>query len=58
MKLPHWVLVACGLATVVLAYLMKEQASGDIMLPAAAVAALSIVQTVLGLLSTDVRQAP
>lgn len=52
-KLPHGIQVALGLAVLILTWVMAEQAKGDITLPAAVVAALTIAKTFLGLFSNS-----
>jgi hypothetical protein len=56
MKLPHWAIVALGLGTVVIAWVMKAQSAGDLTLPAVAVTALTMVSGVIGILSQGIGQ--
>ena len=51
MKLPHWLLIASSLATVVLSWLQQQQLAGTLVLPAVAVTALAVLSTLLGVLS-------
>jgi len=51
LKLPHWAQLAIALAVIVVTWVMNEQASGALVLPAAVVSVLTVVKTVLGLFS-------
>ena len=54
MKLPHWAMVLVSLVGVVVAWVMQENAKGDIVLPAVVLGVLPLVQAVLGMLSPSV----
>ena len=49
--LPHWAQLAAGALTVLVAWAMQHQASGDLSLPAAAVSILAVASVMLGWLS-------
>jgi hypothetical protein len=53
MKLPHWAQLGIALSVVVVTWIVQQTTSGALVLPAAAVSALTILQTVLGIFSTS-----
>jgi hypothetical protein len=52
--LPHYVQMALGLASVILVWVMQQQSSGALVLPAAVVSGLVILKTIIGLLSPSI----
>jgi len=54
LKLPHWAQLVLAFASVAVVWVMQRNASGDLVLPAAAVSALTIINTVIGLFSAQV----
>jgi hypothetical protein len=56
-KLVHYAQIAAGLALVIIAWVMDQNAHGTLVLPAAVVSALAILKTVLGLLGPSVSPA-
>jgi hypothetical protein len=57
MKLPHWAQLAVAATIVLLTWLQHQAATGAVSLPAAAVTALTVVLTVLGLLTPSTSDA-
>lgn len=57
LKLPHWAQILLGLATVVLAWVMQQESSGALVLPAAAVTAITLVKTLVGVFSSSASPA-
>lgn len=51
LKLPHWAQLALGLAALVVSWLIHQQSSGALDLPAGVMAALTMASTALGLVS-------
>jgi hypothetical protein len=56
-KLPHWAMVLVSLVSIVLAWGLKENASGELVLPAVVLGIVPIVQTLLGFFSPSVTGA-
>lgn len=54
MKLPHWAQLVLGLAVVVITWIMAQNASGQLVLPAILVTVLTIVKTTIGMLTDSV----
>ena len=57
MKLPHWVLVALSGLSVVVAWMMQEQKSGSLTLPAIGITLLTAANLIVGLLAPSIRSA-
>lgn len=55
MKLPHWAQILLGLAVVVITWVMQQNSSGALVLPAVAVTVLTVVKTTIGLLSDSMK---
>jgi hypothetical protein len=51
LKLPHWLQIVVSALVVLTAWAMQQESSGSLVLPAAAVSALTVVSTLLGLFS-------
>jgi hypothetical protein len=51
LKLPHWLQIVVSALVVITAWAMQQESSGSLVLPAAAVSALTVVSTLLGLFS-------
>ena len=55
--LPHWAQMALGVTTVILVWVMQQESSGQLVLPAAAVSAIVLVKTIIGLLTPSISLA-
>jgi hypothetical protein len=55
MKLPHWAQLLLGLAVVIITWVMQQNSSGALVLPAVAVTVLTIVKTTIGLMSDSMK---
>jgi hypothetical protein len=53
-KAPHYLQIALSLASVIVVWAVQQTTAGNLVLPAAVISALTLVQTVLGLFSTSV----
>lgn len=51
LKLPHWAQVVLACAALVISYLIHQQSAGQLDLPAALVAGLTVANTILGLVT-------
>ena len=49
LTLPHYVMLGLGLATVVLTWVMQQESSGALVLPATVVSALVVLKTIIGI---------
>jgi hypothetical protein len=54
MKLPHWASVLIALAVVIIAWVLQQNSTGNIVLPVVAVTILSLIQPLLAALSPSV----
>jgi hypothetical protein len=50
-KLPHWAQVALGLVVIVIGWTMQQASSGQLVLPAAVLSGLALLNTIIGILS-------
>jgi hypothetical protein len=57
LSLPHWAGIAISLAAAILTWVMAEQASGNLVLPATLATLCIVVSKVLGLLTVSVYPA-
>ena len=57
LTLPHYVMLGLGLATVVLTWVMQQESSGALVLPATVVSALVVLKTIIGIFSTSANPA-
>lgn len=55
LKLPHWAQLVLAFVVVSIAWAMKEQAAGELTLPASVVTILTLVNTVIGIFSNSAK---
>jgi hypothetical protein len=53
LTLPHYFQIGLGLVAVILTWVMQQNSSGALVLPAAVVSALVVLKTVIGVFSTS-----
>ena len=57
MKLPHYLQLGAGLAIIIITWIIQQNASGGLVLPAVAITVLTLVKSTLGLLTDSVPTA-
>lgn len=55
LKLPHWAQMLIALAAVVVTWIMQQSAAGTLVLPAVAMTALVVLNTIIGILSPSAK---